>query len=277
MGAEDPRMNSSQNIDFRLTRMFSCWKKNDPPPNRVKPIPIQVIRNILFVASNSNNPLILRTADMIVLAFFFLLRPGEYTASPSDTVPFDFKSVQLFIGLRRLDLTTSTDAQLQCATFCSLTFTLQKNGVQGEVVGLGCSGDVILCPVKSMVRIIIALRLNNASPNTLLASVRVDGRWKPVTPTMITRTIKQSVTYLGSSLGFQAKDVSARCLRAAGANALLSARVDPEIISLIGRWRSDEMLRYLSIQNSTIMKDFAKRMLNSGSYTLIPNQLVPMN
>ena len=277
MGADDPRMNSSQNIDFRLQRMFSYWKKSDSPPNRVKPVPIQVIRNILFVASTSNNPLILRTADMIVLAFFFLLRPGEYTASPSDTVPFDFKSVQLFLGPQRLDLNTATDAQLTCATFCSLTFTLQKNGVQGEVVGLGCSGDALLCPVKSMVRIITTLRLTNASPDTLLASVRVGRRWQPVTPTMITTAIKQSVTFLGSALGFQAKDVSARCLRAAGANALLSARVDPEIISLIGRWRSDEMLRYLTIQNSTIMKDFAKRMLNSGTYTLIPNQLVPMN
>jgi hypothetical protein len=93
---------------------------------------------------------------------------------------------------------------------------------------------------------------------------------------MISKTIKQAVTFLGPTLGFVATDVSARCLRAAGANALLNARVDPEIISLIGRWRSDQMLRYLTLQNSTIMKDFARRMLESGNYTLIPNQLVPM-
>ena len=257
--------------------MFSGWKKADPPPNRVKPIPIQVLRNIMFVASNSNHPVLERTADMIVLAFFFLLRPGEYTASPSDTTPFDFRSVQLFLGDQRLDMLLSTDDQLRCATFVSLTFTMQKNGVPNEVVGQGLSGDQLLCPVKTMVRIILALRRAHATPTTLLSSVHHNNRWKPITPTMITFTIKQAVTFLGPSIGFLASDVSARCLRAAGANALLNAKVDPTIISLIGRWRSDEMLRYLSVQNKSIMKDYARRMLHSGNYTLIPNQLVPMH
>ena len=277
VGAEDPRNNSSQQVDFRLKRMFSGWKKADPPPNRVKPIPIQVLRNIMFVAANSNHPVLERTADMIVLAFFFLLRPGEYTASPSDTTPFDYQSVQLFLGETRLNIVASTDNQLRCATFISLTFSNQKNGVQNEVVGLGLSGDQLLCPVKTMVRIVLALRRTNATPTTLLSSVFHNNRWKPITPTMITFTIKKAVRFLGPTIGFLEKDVSARCLRAAGANALLNAKVDPSIISLIGRWRSDEMLRYLSVQNKSIMKDFARRMLHSGTYTLIPNQLVPMH
>ena len=257
--------------------MVNSWKKKDPPPNRVKPIPIQVIRTIHFVASNSNNPALQRTADMIVLAFFFLLRPGEYTASPSDTQPFDLRSVQLFLGGRRLDLVTSTDAQLRCATFASLTFDMQKNGVRGEVIGLGLSGDPVLCPVLTLVRIVTDLRRANAPPLTPLSTVFLNGSWKPITPNMISTAIKQAVTLVGPSLGFLASDVSARCLRAAGANALLNARVDPEIITLIGRWRSDKMLRYLHVQNSTVMKNFAAQMLNNGDYTLIPNQLVPMN
>ena len=276
VGAEDPRNNSAKQHDFRLKRMFSGWKRGDPSANRVKPIPIQVLRNIMFVASQSTNPIIQRTADMIVLAFFFLLRPGEYTCSPSDTQPFDLKSVQLFLGDTRLDLLTATNAQLSCATFASLTFELQKNGVTGEVIGLAGSGDQLLCPVKTLIRIVTNLRLSNAGPDTPLSSVAHNNRWKNITPTMISTTIKQAVTFLGPSLGFQAKDVSARCLRAAGANALLNARVDPNIISLIGRWRSDEMLRYLTCQNRELMKDYARNMLTSGTYSLIPNQLVPM-
>ena len=89
--------------------------------------------------------------------------------------------------------------------------------------------------------------------------------------------LKNTVTYLGPALGFLATDVSARCLRAAGANALLNARIDPKVITLIGRWRSDEMLRYLHVQNRHLMKDYASRMLRHGDYTLIPNQLVPMH
>ena len=202
-------MNGKINIQF-LSKKEK--KKKDPPPNCVKPIPIQVIRTIQFVAGNSANLALQRTADMIVLAFFFLLRPGEYTASPSDTQPFDLRSVQLFLGGRCLDLVTSSDAQLRCATFASLTFDMQKNGVRGEVIGLGLSGDPVLCPVLTLFRIIILLCLANASPLTPLLSVFLNGLWKPITPNMISTAIKQAVTLAGPSQGYLASDVSACCL-----------------------------------------------------------------
>ena len=105
---------------------------------------------------------------------------------------------------------------------------MQKNaGIRGEVIGLGLSGDPVLCPVLTLVRIIISLRHANASPLTPLSSVFLNSSWKPVTPNMISTAIKQAVTLVGPSLGFLESDVSARCLRAAGANALFNARVDP--------------------------------------------------
>jgi hypothetical protein len=58
--------------------------------------------------------------------------------------------------------------------------------------------------------------------------------------------------------------------------ALLCAQVDTDIIRLLGRWRSDEMLRYLTVQAAPVMRDFSSRMLNQGSFTLHPNQDVPM-
>ena len=154
---------------------------------------------------------------------------------------------------------------------------MQKNGVQGEVIGLDLSGDPVVCPVLTPVRIIISLQSANASPLTPLSSVFLNTLWKPITLNMISTAIKQAVSLVGPSLGFLASDVSAQLLRAAGANALLNARVDPKIITLIGRWCSDEMLCYLHVQNLTIMKNFAVQMLNHGNYTLIPNQLVPMS
>jgi len=46
VGTNDPRLNSAGKMDFRITRTWSAWKKLDPLPNRVKPIPIKVIRQI---------------------------------------------------------------------------------------------------------------------------------------------------------------------------------------------------------------------------------------
>ena len=81
---------------------------------------------------------------------------------------------------------------------------------------------------------------------------------------------------LGGLYTFVPHEVSARCLRAAGATALLLAKVDTDIIRLIGRWKSDEMLRYLHVQAYPLMWNYSQQMLSAGTYTLIPNHLVPM-
>jgi hypothetical protein len=56
--------------------------------------------------------------------------------------------------------------------------------------------------------------------------------------------------------------------------ALLCARVDTDIIRLVGRWRSDEMLLryYLHLQAYPLMRTFACRMLSSGNFSLLPDQ-----
>ena len=146
VGSDDPWLNTARKTYFRITRMLSCWKKADPPANRVKPIPVQVIRRIAAIATSlpPDAHVLRAVADMIVIAFFFLLRPGEYTDSPSETTPFSFADVQLFLGPTRLNLRLSTDAQLLAATYAALTFTTQKNGVENEVIKLGRSGDQFL-------------------------------------------------------------------------------------------------------------------------------------
>ena len=208
---------------------------------------------------------------MIIIAFFFLLRPGEYTDNNKD--PFQLKDVQLFIGPTRIDLNVAPVEQLRQARFASLTFTTQKNGVRGEVIGLACSGDPYLCPVKALTRRVLYLRQHSAPPTTPIA--RVFNASTSVTSSTITSCIREAVTFIGHDLGFLPSDVSARCLRAAGATALLLAQVDPDVIRLIGRWRSDEMLRYLHVQAYPLMKDYSRRMLSSATFTLIPNHLVP--
>merc|ERR1712115_500416 len=99
---------------------------------------------------------------------------------------------------------------------------------------------------------------------------------RKITAATITQTLKTAVAVIGPELGFLPKDISARSLRAAGAMALLLARVDTDIISLIGRWRSDEMLRYLHVQAAPLMAEYSRRMLEAGSYSLLPHHDVPV-
>ena len=57
--------------------------------------------------------------------------------------------------------------------------------------------------------------------------------------------------------------------------ALLCSGIDADIIRLIVRWRSDEMLRYLHLQAEPLMQGFSERMVTHGNYSMLPGQLVP--
>jgi hypothetical protein len=67
------------------------------------------------------------------------------------------------------------------------------------------------------------------------------------------------------------QDVSIRSTRAGGAMALLCAGVDSDRIRLVGRWRSDEMYRYLHVQaQPAVMTGLSAAMLRGGSFRLTP-------
>jgi hypothetical protein len=276
MGADDIRLNSHGKIDFRLKRQIAGYKRQDPPPNRVKPIPIQILRHVVTSAYATDDPGNHAIADMIIIAFFFLLRPGEYTGTASDTCPFRLADVQLWIGSLRASAVSMPLADLARATFGTLTFTSQKNGVRGEVIGLGRSGDPLFCPVLALHRRVSHLRQHNLPPDTPLATYVHRSRTYHIAPAHITAALRASAALLGPSLGFLPSDINARSLRAAGAMALLCARVDSDIIRLLGRWRSDQMLRYLHVQAEPVMRHFARRMMHDGDFTLLPNSQVPL-
>ena len=77
---------------------------------------------------------------MIIIAFFFLLRPGEYTGTKSDSSLFQLSDVTFSVGRTVFNTSTSTDNDLAAATFVILTFSTQKNGVRGKKSAMGPQG-----------------------------------------------------------------------------------------------------------------------------------------
>ena len=56
--------------------------------------------------------------------------------------------------------------------------------------------------------------------------------------------------------------------------ALLCAGINHDRIKLLGRWRSDEMLRYLHVQAAQVTSRYAQAMVTRGDFALIPNRSV---
>ena len=82
--------------------------------------------------------------------------------------------------------------------------------------------------------------------------------------------VKRIVASSGAPFGLQPGHVTAKSLRASGAMALLIAQVDQDLIRLIGRWKSDSMLRYLHISALPVLHNHAKSMWLLGDYTFHP-------
>ena len=277
VGAQDRRLNTSGKLDYRLQQQLKGYKRVDPSPSRVKPIPFQMVDHANRVANLSNDPLSLATADLTTLGFFFLLRPGEHTHPPasSGSQPFRLMDVTFSLGDQAYPAATSDLNTIRLATFATLTFTVQKNGVRGEKVGHARSGHAGTCPVAALIRRVLHLRAHDAPPTTTLCTVYLAARTpKYVTSAVLTATLRSAAAAL-PNLGFQPCDISARALRAGGAMALLCGQVDANIIQLVGRWRSDEMLRYLHLQAYPLMMHLAPSMVRGGQFRLLAHQHLP--
>jgi hypothetical protein len=270
MGAPDPRLNSHGQLDFRLGAMYRAWAGSDDPPARVKPLPLPLVARVWHQASLDTCPRALAAATCLIFGFYFLLRPGEYLGPPRRT-QFRFGDVRFWIGSRALDHATCTDDAILAATFVTLTFNRQKNGVRNETVGHGRSGHAHLCPVHALGLRILALRRQGANATTPLNAVRTTAAapWSYILPSDLTSRLRTALA-LHPDPAYSASDVSIRSTRAGGAMALLCAGVDSDRIRLLGRWRSDEMYRYLHVQAQPVMTGLAAAMLRGGFFRLSP-------
>jgi hypothetical protein len=129
-------------------------------------------------------------ANMLTITFLFLMCPSKYTSTPSDTTLFTLADVQLFISHCHLNIFLDLEADLLASTFCLYTFMDQKNGVQGEVIGLGHSGSPLMCPILSTIHHILHLCRHHALPSTPLSTYyRTTGgctQCHPISPADIT-------------------------------------------------------------------------------------------
>ena len=225
------------------------------------------------MAQGESTPHAIAAASCLIIGFFFLLRPGEYLGNPhrAGAHPFKMGNIQFWIGSRALNHFTCPAADLHAATFVTLTFTDQKNAVRNERIGHGRSGHPSLCPVTALATRILALRAEGATEDTSLNAVRPSSTagFCYISPSDLTARIR-AVLHLHPDPVYSLADVSIRSTRAGGAMALLCAGVDTDRLRLIGRWRSDEMYRYLHVQAQQIMNGLAAAMLRGGNFRLTP-------
>ena len=285
LGEPDPRKlshHSDRNHPL-LAAFLKALRDEDSPSSRSYPANLTILQNLVHVLDLDHPTFGLlnrHTIDLIIVAFYWLLRPAEYLESTDPDArsqAFLFQDVTFTINGCQHPAPTAPlhdDEAIQAISLAFLTFSDQKNAVRGEQVGHRPNSDPFFCPVKALGRIARRLQLANAPADApLFRHYNTQrGQWYSVKPRHVTNALRHSATALTSSTGIDPFLLSARSLRPGGATALLCAQVDSDAIRLLGRWKSDAMLRYLRIQAHTQSAHLSQRMLDHGSYTFAPGR-----
>ena len=269
----DPRLTKNHTRQQQLANQARSYRKADPPPHKVKPVPVQLLAHCCAALQ----PTVLGQvmADLLIVAFFYLLRPGEYTYDKKNNHPFRLCDVTYQTPTGFFNAATVPLSQLDHATMSVLNLTTQKNLRKNQPLTAGDTDDALLSPLKATRRLVKRLRQHSAPPNAPLHTAYLpDGSTKAVTARMLTQALRSSCKVLGPSLGISGRDISNRALRNGGCMALIRSGVDSSIARLLGRWESWAMLECLQ-RASVDTSGYARLMLQHGHFTIPAHQHLP--
>jgi len=259
----------------RYKALIDSFKKDDPEPSRVWPVTITILAELWKPGFSHvpHTPQFFNLArNLAVLAYFFLCRTGEYAkGNATEDVPFRFCDVFLSTPIRtNIRASDASLHDVNQAVAVLLEFTEQKNSVKGERIGHIANGHSILCPVQAAKEILRPLVQHTAPPETSLHELFTEaGSHGHVNSSVLTGFLRAAAARVQHITGIPPDKITAYSLRSGGATALLCSGADAVIIQLVGRWRSDAMLRYLRVQANNITNDHSQAMLKHGAYTFL--------
>jgi hypothetical protein len=158
----DPRLGgaSTASTDLHLTvsHLYHSYRSTDPASQSLVVLPVNVFPDILQDKRKLDDPLEQAMADFVVIAFYFLLRVGEYTCPSSNkrtqTVQFRRCDVTFWKLLpgglhHQVDPKATLDKLLTTTDSVTLMLSNQKSGVRDATPNHEAVPG-LFCPVKSL-------------------------------------------------------------------------------------------------------------------------------
>ena len=76
VGTPDPRLNSTEILEFRMGIQLVAYARQDTPPSRLHPIPITIL-HCLNTTAQGGTPRQQAITELTWITFFFFLRLGD--------------------------------------------------------------------------------------------------------------------------------------------------------------------------------------------------------
>jgi hypothetical protein len=199
-------------------------------------------------------------ADLVTIAFFYLLRVGEYTApaSPRDKRTIPLRRCDVCLWHSRTIIQHSANlATLLTADSATICIANTKNGTKCAVIHHDAFGGPI-CPLDALARRIA--NIHQCPPTTSLAAVcHTSGHTTRVTDRDISIAVRWGAVSDGLLLrGYTLTRISLHSLLAGGAMALKLSGAADSTIMRVGRWTSLTYLTYIHTQIGALTAGMAR-------------------
>jgi hypothetical protein len=245
----------------RLAQMLQGFEKSDPPTIKKLPVEVDIPE---YISLCSLRPLATEktkaVADLILIAFYYLLRVGEYTTKGSrnntkQTIQFQLKHITFFkkdsTGRLQQLPRNAPDDDILNAHSATLRLENQKNGWKGVCIHQEHNGDTYHCPVRALGRRYTHIRQHSSNKSTCLSTyfeaTQTEFLQHDVTDKDIRRELKLAAIALEypALKGIPIDRVDTHSLRSGGANALALSGYSDREIQKMGRWRSSTFKEYI--------------------------------
>ena len=263
-GFADPRRTdpAQHRLDKDISDYIQLCSKADPAPRPQQALPSTTVLWIAHYFGASPNPRLRTVANLVVVAFFFLLRVGEYTRSTDkrakQTIPIRRQDVKLWRAGKLLDHRLPFEELIKAD---AVTFRLenQKNGFKGAILHHYASHRA-LCPVRSAVLLVHPIA-HLARDTGLGTYISADGALRRVTAAEVRACVQQGAVGDGlPACGYDLDRIGSHSLRSGGATHLKLCGCDELTIMKLGRWSSNTYLRYIQTQIGELTKGLATKM-----------------
>ncbi len=253
-----------------MARALEGWRRSDPASTPQLAVPVAVPTIMFTKAKQQNNPFHQAVGDLALIAFYYLLRVGEYTqgyksTSNNDnarkrTVNFRIKDVGFFKNNKQLPRNSPLHI-LQTADSCTLKISNQKNGRMGQTIHHKAVPNLESRPIKALARRVHHILQNGGKPNHPICQYHHQGKTAYITPKDMINGVRTAVQDLHlQKVGIAPDLVGVHSLRAGGAMALKLHGASDTTIMKMGRWTSLTFLEYIHNQIGYLSENLSEQM-----------------
>ena len=269
VGKQSPVYESEGEYILPLRRLTEGFRRQDPPSIPQLAVPVELPEMAAHLAYLTKNEHAHAVGDLITIAFYFLLRSGEYTkprmvqrngemVHATRTKQFRVMDVGFWKDGRILSRHSPLQ-ELEQADSVTLKISNQKNGRTGQTLHHETTGSK--GAVAALARRIHHILSNGGDEKQLICDVSANETWSSVAGSDIVAAVRVAAKALDlQSKGIDPDLIGSHSLRAGGAMALKLMGYSDSTIKKLGRWKSHTWEMYIHSQISKLHEGIAQKM-----------------